>query len=378
MRWNYVICGLLILLVSSYLDSVRGPLLPVLNHALSLSYSESSWFLIAGNFAAVFSTFLLLPLIHRYGSKTITIGICVLGVVGAASSLVVTDFYRMLLLAVLLGSAIATAGAICNLLVFKGTDLVHRSRMLCGLHMMYGFGSFLAPTVAGHVLTAGFSWPTVVIVSVPFFAGLGVFAWLGFPREAGTGGAAPVHGRFTPLQILTIVTFVIYVAAEVLTSVWMVPYLVEVRKLSLLSATSYLSLFFLTMGLSRFLCFFSLKPQHESMVLCGALIFYGFFFTLGHAGYGWALPLTGIVGPFYPLYLARVSRRFSEQAARLTLWILACVQLSLAVAQFFVGRLADAWGLQKAYFLPLILMSLAFCCLLVYVQSENRAKAAAI
>lgn len=378
MRWNYVICGLLILLVSSYIDSVRGPLLPVLNHALSLDYSQSSWFLIAGNFAAVFSTFLLLPLIHRYGSKAITIGICVLGGTGAASALVVTDFYGMLLLAVLLGSAIATAGAICNLLVFKGTDQVHRSRMLCGLHMMYGFGSFLAPTVAGNVLTAGFSWPTVVIVTVPFFAGLGLFAWLGFPREAGTSGAAPVHGRFTALQVLTIFTFVIYVAAEVLTSVWMVPYLVEVRKLGLLSATRYLSLFFLMMGLSRFLCFFSLKPQHESLVFSGALILYGVFFSLGHAGYGWALPLTGIVGPFFPLFLARVSRRFSEQAARLTLWIMACVQLGLAAAQFFVGRLADAWGLQKTYFLPLILMSLAFCLQWVYVRSEGQIKASAI
>jgi MFS family permease len=372
MRWRYVICGVLVLMIGSYLDNVRGPILPALNQALSLSYGQSSWFLVVGNIAAVLATFGLIFLTPRIGTRRTAILSCAIGLVAAAIPLTVGDFPRLILAAVFLGSAVSAFGAICNVLVIEGTDLAHRSRILCGLHMMYGFGSLAAPAIAGLMLENGRPWASILALAIPVVAAIGLFAIFGIPEEPREANRKPVTGSFSLMQGLVIGIFVLYVAGEVLTSVWMVPYLVEARGMELASAAWHLSGFFLAMGLSRCLCSFSLSPHHETGIVFGAFGAHVAFFSLGRAGNDWALPLTGMVGPFFPVFLSRASRRFPERATHLTLLMLTFVQLSLAVCHWGMGRLTDSIGLVGAYYLPVILMALAACGFAAYLLGERR------
>jgi fucose permease len=292
--------------------------------------------------------------------------------VSSLSAWLVTGLPQLVAFGAVLGCGIATAGAICNLLVIEGTDLVHRSRFLCALHTMYGFASFVSPIAVGVILGWGFSWPWVVAAAMPLFLALGIFSAIALPSHAYREETTRSQGGFSFLEILVIVIFVFYVAAEVLTSMWMVPYLVEVRQLDAVTSGLYLSLFFLAMALSRFLCFFSLKAHQETIILfaCGAL--FAIASVCAHAGWAWALPLTGLIGPFYPLFLSRVSRRFPLSAERLTLWILTFCQLSLALGHLFVGRLTDQWGIERTYLIPLGLMVLTFVGVIFYLREEGK------
>ena len=66
--------GLLVLVVASYLDNVRGPILPAVSKALGVGYGSTAWFLVAGNLAAVGCTFLLIFLTRRISERAIACG----------------------------------------------------------------------------------------------------------------------------------------------------------------------------------------------------------------------------------------------------------------------------------------------------------------
>src|SRR5205807_422848 len=147
--------------------------------------------------------------------------------------------------------------------------------------------SLLAPSAVAIFVEAGFSWSTIIVATAPLF--LISLIWVAFSIQK--RDVAPVPEKpFTRLsssQILILATFAIYVAAEVMTSMWLVTYLVEYRRLSVVSASKYLSLFFIFMAVTRGLCFLSLPANLEKGILWGCLSLSGVFFTLGHLGHLW-------------------------------------------------------------------------------------------
>ncbi len=371
MRPKYIVCGLLLMLVDAYLDNIRGPILPVLSRALSLPYGLSSWFFAAGNFASVFCTFLMIPLSHRFGDRKLAGGICALGVVCALLGASVHGFGSLVVLAAIWGSTVAMFGTVANLLVLKGTDAARRARYFCGLHMMYGFGSVVAPGAVGAILGAGHVWYTPLLICSPVFVVMTGYFFLRFPREARSEAVEKKPFRLNRPQAVALFTFSFYVGAEVMASAWMVSYLVESLHLPLPIAARYLTGFFLAMGVTRALCFVSLPAALESIVLAGSLFFSGLFFTLGHLGFLWAFPLAGVLGPFFPLLLARVSRSFPEESHNLTIGILTCVQLTLVACHLALGGSTDRLGIDTAYWFPLPLLAVTLGSLCVYMGMET-------
>ena len=73
---GYIFAGVATLVSVSFLDNVRGPLLPVLCDQLGISYSEGGLFLTVGNFAAVLSTLLMGQALKKFSEKRVTLFIC--------------------------------------------------------------------------------------------------------------------------------------------------------------------------------------------------------------------------------------------------------------------------------------------------------------
>ena len=370
MRWNFLICGVAAIFAGSYLDSIRGPLLPVLTREFSLSYAESSWFFIAGNLAAFIANLLLLPLFSRWGEKTVTLWLCLWGLFTTGFAFLTTDYIRLIILAMLVGSTISTLGVACNVLALKGTNAQYRARTLSGLHMIFGVGSLLAPGILGFFLNRGISWPNTLL---PFAAGVLFLAFelRRLPEEPPTQSQTTTLARPTFAQWLIISCFGVYVCCEVMLSMWLTPYLVEHRHLSVASAAPYVSGFFLMMALSRLVCVLFLRPRHETLVLVGCLFVSGLAFTMGHAGWLPGFALAGVMGPFFPLFMARISRAFESQLTRLTIWSLATVQGSLALSHFVVGAFTDAVGIQNSYQAPFFLGALTLLLFSLYVREER-------
>jgi MFS family permease len=371
-RARYIVSGLSVLLISSFFDNMRGPLVPLFAHELGLDYAKTSLFLVVGTFTAVAVTAFLIPLLARYGSRLITIGLGFVGLGTIALSYAVQGFVSLIVLAVLSGATVAGGGAICNVLVMEGTDLDRRSRIMCLLHAMYGVGSLIAPLVVSQLVSRGFSWPAVfTTAAVPLavlISGVAISLPRHDPKQIEEGTPLKWPSR---LQALILFAFSIYVAGEVMTSMWMVTYLVEGKGLTVVTAAPYLTGFFLMMALTRLLCFFSIKPENERWILGLCLVLSMGGITLGLSGFLWGFSLAGALGPYFPLFLARVGRTFPTEARPLTLWILTSMQLTLALFHISIGKLTDSLGIQSAYWLSPGLLLAALGLLFVYFAAER-------
>lgn len=378
MRWNFITIGLGTLLASSYLDNVRGVLLPLLSEQLHLSYSEVSWLMVIGSLAAVAMTILLLGLVEKISLKALVLAALGGLALSAVLSNVVSGFWTLLLFGLFLGLGIAACGALCNLLIFEGTDLHHRSRFLCGLHLMYGLGSFLAPTIAAFFLTQGSSW------SLPFSVGalpaalLFILAalWLQSPPAAHHDEVRAPASKLESGAPWVILAFALYVPGEVMLSAWMSTFLVESRGFSVPAAAQVVTGFFLMMACTRAICFAALQPEHEKRIIVGCLVLAVGFFLLGISGFAWAFAGTGVMGPFFPLLLGRASRHFSKSSKKLSLAMLTGSNTALALGHFLIGGLTDRIGIALSYWLGPCLLVLSLVLLAKYFMVEKRADVA--
>lgn len=373
MHWGLALTSFFCLLLASYFDNLRGPLLPIFGDLFKIAYSEQSLFLVLGNAGAVLGNLYLLRTLQRRGDRAGATVSCGFTILVCVLSLWVDRFSRMCVLAVVLGIAIAALGALANVFLIQATDHQRRARMFCGLHMFYGFGSFLGPSsLAFFAPDGGPNWTRTLLSGIPLVILLLAFFYRFLKRHHHESRPRAVHS-LTKVQILILLCFAIYVVGEVLSSMWLPTYLVKVHHMTLKEALRYSGLFFVVMGLSRFACFLSLKQEQESLFIVGSILLAVFFSILGHFGFSWAFIGMGVFGPYFPLLMARVSRSFPDQSARLTIWILGFVQAALAIAHLTLGNLSDVVGIEAAYWLPPAFLVLTVVCFAVYLRIERRA-----
>jgi MFS family permease len=278
----------------------------------------------------------------------------------------------MCLFAVVVGTAIACLGAISNVFLIQGTTVANRARYFCALHASYGFGSFLGPLIVSMIVAKnGYPWPWVFVICIPYLVLLMVLFSRLNPHER-AGEVPPLLKKLSKVQVTILSTFALYVVGEVLTSMWMISYLEKVYLFPLEKAARYSALFFVMMGLTRIFCFLSLPARLEFGVLVGSLVVALVCLVAGQTVFPEALIGVGVFGPFFPLFMARVSRTFQEQASQLTLWILGFIQLSLAFAHLTLGKLSDWVGISKAYALPPVFMVTTLVCLFIYLGLEKQ------
>jgi fucose permease len=371
MKPRFILSGLFLLVCGSFIDSSRGVLLPVLTEQFHLSYVQSSGVFIAGNIGSVVMTFGLLPLSHRFSEKRLALVTAAVGIVGLLLGFQITYFSTLMVFATFLGVAIAAYGALSNLFVIHGTDLNSRSKTMCGLHMIYGVTSISSPLICQWLLSQGVSWSGCLALVGGLLLGVMAFVWFKIPEEATQAEKVQASFRLSGLQRWAFFIFGLYITGEVLNSMWLVTYLVQSKSLSLSLSAKYLSCFFVVMTLTRGLCFLSFQEAQENRLLVGSLVFSLLFFCLGHLGYLWAFPMAGVLGPFFPVFLGRVSRVFHEQAKAVILWSLGMGYLTLSVFHLTVGKLAMKLGMDWAYWLPAVLIAASIGAFGVYLKKER-------
>ncbi len=370
--WGFILAAFMSLLASSYFDIIRGPLLPAVAAELGLEFAQSGWFLATGQAVAAVATLLMIAALNRWSERTVMIFICSLGLCAGLFAPLVASFGALLFLAGLLGMTVSMLGTMCNILLVEGAPLDLRSRFLAGMHTMYGIGSMSAASFVGFGLGHGFHWSTLYLVALPLYAALLVFSWKKLKRT-GEGGARTVQSaRLTPMQALVVVVFALYVAGEVSTSMWMTTFLVKTRGFTVSEATPYLSLYFLAMAVTRFGCAFWLKTKDEKFVLRLALCVPLVASALAWSGRSWALPLIGLFGPFFPVFLARTSRRFPDKWRSITIWSVVIMNVSIGIANVSVGSLADHFGINVAFRLPALFLALALGGMSWYLSAESQ------
>ena len=144
---------------------------------------------------------------------------------------------------------------------------------------------------------------------------------------------------------------------------WMTSFLVDIHKLTVESASYYTSLFFLLMMGSRLACFFFLNEKNQKYLLVASLGIPLITMTLGILTEAyWLLPIAGLFGPFWPIFMAKVTRSFPTQWKALTMWLLFGLQFSLLCMNYAVGKLTEVTSMQNAYLIaPIFCVLTIFC-----------------
>jgi fucose permease len=281
-------------------------------------------------------------------------------------SLLVSDFSSLLPMALLVGGTVAAMGTVCNFLVVEGTPHALRGRALAGLHTMYGIGSFGAGLVVSGAIDGGIGWRWLFLGLAPLHLLMALFfAWRLPARTAADPDGGNGLGKLDRRHILVLVVFVLYVGGEVTTSMWLSNFLVGAREVEPAAAAQRVSGFFAVLTVSRIVCWFFVRPSHERGLLIASLLVPLVSFVVGYAAFDWAFALVGLVGPFFPVYLARVSREFGRSWKTLTMWIFLGDQIGLATINLALGRAADLWDIQRAFLAPPLMLAaaLALVCL---------------
>lgn len=373
-RFSFILTGFGLLLCSSFLDSLRGPLLPVLSRELGLNYEQVSLFLVVGYIAAMVFGRLIVTLIDRYPFPKVAAALCLLAPVTAIFSFQVAGLGTLVILGMLVACTSASVGSTANLFILEGTEPLYRSRFYGLLHAMYGLGSQAAPLALGFCLTRSVDWRWLLFaIAAPILA-LGAWMQWGLkPRAAKPSHSeAPRAFQWVSVQGLVILAFSSYVAGEVLCSMWMVAYLVEVQGYGVEKAAPYATGFFVVMMLTRLGCYWVKSPKVEAWIIRFCLPVGLVAFVLGLSGWPIGFAFVGLIGPYFPLVLARISRVMPLEAPGLTLRILIVVQGVLATCHFGVGTLASHWGVAVAYRTPVFAFGAAIALMHFYFRWESQ------
>jgi fucose permease len=359
------------LLIGSFLDNLRGPLLTFLTVQLGLGYDQSSWFLVLGHLVGLCFTLSLLPLMRRFGELKTSLSVALAASLFCFSAFLATDYFGFLLFAGFIGSVIAVLGTLSNVLTLRGTPLRWQVRILSALHFMYGFGSVLGPFAASLVLsTPALPWQTLILLALPM-----LFVTIILLSKANSADTVHVvvpsraKRGMTLNQVIVLLLFACYVVGEAVSSMWMVTYLVEAGGYSLSDASLMLTGFFVLMASCRVFCFFFVKEPMEIPLLWFSIVVPATIILLSQS-MGWYLlmPLMGFVGPFFPLFLGQLTRAFPEEWRALTIWIMVSLQLSLAMAHLLLGQIVNRFGVQFTYWIPLVSFLFAMVFFAIYLR----------
>jgi fucose permease len=379
-----VLISFMLMLLSSYSDNLRGVILPLITKELDLSYSYSSWMLSLGHGAAASVAIGLMVFLKKHSLRSALWMNLVLMSLVILGGQFVNDFGGLLLFAFTLGGVITAFGTIGNLLIMQVVSSAVVDRMLAALHVMYGLGSMMAPVSAGFFLEYGHHWSflfSVVLIGV-VAVGLGLAFQPLIGRDSSPSkkdDVCPSRHFETPalksklwrLEVLLQASFICYVTAEVGCAMWMTTYLVESEGLTLSHASVFVAMFFLCLTITRVLTFVFVKPYLNAWVLLGCLIVGGCCFVAGLSGEYWALPLVGVVGPYFPLLMARLSRTFFAQRNRVTLTVILLMQVALLGGHWFLGKAVTRWGASYAYWWPAVMLAMTIIFVIWYLFKEK-------
>lgn len=368
---GYLFAGFASLFAAAFIDNARGPVLPVLCEQLNIPYETAGLFLMIGNVAAVLVTFTLGRLLPRIGDRKAAIITSWLAVIPGVLAPLVSDRASLLFLGLLLGASVSLVGSLSSILTVRGSPEASRGRFVSMQQVMYGIGSLIAPLLFSALTRVEQPWWWLFSGSSAVTLILGLTYFKILPREEIKPEPEDRDGKNTVWDgaaIVMMLVFAFYVAGEVLASMWMSTLMVGQQNFKPEDAAQYQMGFFMIMGLTRFLCFLLVRPRYETQVLLGCLFLGVSFAILGQQGHSWALPLVGVVGPFFPLTMARISVQFPQTWKQMMIYVYVCIQSMLALMHVSVGRVADSLGIDKAFLLAPTFLFLSMLLLIPFLK----------
>jgi fucose permease len=267
-------------------------------------------------------------------------------------------FYLFLLASIFVGVGIGISSLTVNLIISNSVSERMRRRLFSGLHAMYGISALLAPTILSFIFKNNLSWSNYLFsLSVIPLVLLLCFARLA-PQGITESVSQPWAIKKSHLYIICSI-FSLYVCAEMLISTRLVIYLSEVKLYELDKASSSLSFFFLFLLFGRLTFSFIHLKLHSITILKISVVGSLLFTILGMFYSGYFLPVTGLfMSIFFPFGMDWLSHNYGNEIDYIVSRVMTVVGGALVIMHFVFGYLATHIGLDKAFIIAPLLLSI--------------------
>lgn len=243
----------LMMLMSAVIESMRGILMPSFKEIIGMNNSLVATMLTVGSLGYVSATFIANPISRRFGNKVLMMT-AVSCLILSALTLAYTTNYPlyltgMVLMNIGLGLNSVGANVLIPMLIVSFQVFIMNS-----LHFMYGLGAMIGQRLSGYLITHGVGTKELYFGVLAVYGLLLLFILLShFPDESvETKHNLPLrHFVKDRLFLLYIFGLSGYVFGEQGLAVWLADYLKEIFLIDENQSSTYLSAFFILLGLGR-------------------------------------------------------------------------------------------------------------------------------
>ncbi|MGE9296178.1 MAG: MFS transporter [Puniceicoccales bacterium] len=329
--------GLLILIYIAFIslglpDAVLGAGWPAMQSDFNVPYGLAGLVHMIAAGGTIISSLLAGKLLKRFGTGNVTafsVGLTAIALLGFALS---QSYWWLPLAAIPLGLGAGAVDAGLNAFVAAN----YESRHMSWLHCLWGVGALSGPLVLSTFLAGGYSWRYgYATIAVFQFALVAVLVatlrlWDKVPRhedeEETVVGDASRRSFLYPFRLngakAAMVTFLLYCGIESTMGLWGGSFLFKVKGCDAAAAARWVSLFYGSITLGRFLTgFVTYRFSNTTLIRAGVVtILAGVALMLAPLPLPVALVGFGLVGfgcaPIFPCMLHETPVRFGKQNAQ--------------------------------------------------------------
>ncbi len=369
-----ILVGYLMLFIVAFLDTIRGPLLPILTTQLNLDYEQSSWIFISGNISAILMTLLMIPVLRKFGEIKISLFVSYLILLIFVLAFFVKNIFTLIIFSFCIGTAVSIVGALCNVFTLQGANGKYSLQIISGLHTMYGLGSLMSPLIAKWCLESNQDWPLVFATTLPLTLTL-IFLLKNKINLPHHFDEKKMRLPINKNVLLLLSGFSFYVVAEVMTSMWMTTFFVKTKFLNVQDASFFVAKFFIIFTLMRFLTTYFVQEKWISIFIFLSLFISLVSFTLALCFQQMDfLPYTAFMSPIFPLFLSKIKIEMPPYFKELMFWIVISVQVMMAFFHHFMGWMIESGSIRLAFYIPFF--SLIICGLSIFIFLKQNPKLA--
>ncbi|MFT3891511.1 MAG: MFS transporter [Anaerolineales bacterium] len=362
-------------------QAILGPLMPFLRSELNLNYTQGGFFsaaiacglILTGLFAGGLTRCIPRQILFWSGGTLLAIGI---------TSLSISHRFELALLATV---CMGIGGSMAQVMIQAILSDQHgeqRAIALTEANVAASLSGTLTPLVLSSLQRAGIDWRAIAIITIIILALLSFsFRRERIPNSAPIAATASSKAGSLPVAFwLYWIVLFFMVAAEMCLSVWSTDFFISIVGLSRADAVLAFGAFPAAMLTGRFA-----GSQLTRSWSALTLLFSALGLTLIGLPLFWLarIPALNILGLFitglgvanqYPLTmsmaLSAAGEKTNQASARVTL----AVGIALLSMPLTLGKLADAFGLQKAFIMIILLMFTAFVLTIINNRSAFRKK----
>ena len=228
------------------------------------------------------------------------------------------------------------------------------------LHGFFGVGALLGPVFMGYLIECGFGWRLGYQI-IALFSALTLILQLttSYPEKVSSDRIDfSVFFRIAknPYTLLLGAITLLYVGAEMGINYWSVLYMETGLKIPKITASSFLTSFWIAMTLGRFVCFVAARKigARKLLVILSVLSFFAFgvfLFVDDAAVAGGSMVVLGLAfSGIFPTIMGLGSDRFSDSLGTITGLIMTYMGCGMLLFPWLIGEISDLFSLNTGMF----------------------------